>query len=96
MEAFRSTLEEVAQADLLLHVVDAAHPDPEAQIRAVRKVLADIEGAMDIPQLMVLNKADLASKERIAVLRSKHKNSVVVSAPTGQGIAELKLAIERM
>lgn len=96
VEAFRSTLEEVAQADLLLHVVDAAHPDPEAQIRAVRKVLADIEGAMDIPQLMVLNKADLASKERIAVLRSKHKNSVVVSARTEQGIAELKLAIERM
>lgn len=90
VEAFRSTLEEVAGADLLLHVVDAAHPDPEAQIRAVRAVLAEIPGAMDRPQLIVLNKADLASKERIAVLRSRHADSVVVSARTGQGIEQLR------
>ncbi|MCC2335227.1 GTPase HflX [Cellulomonas wangsupingiae] len=89
VEAFRSTLEEVADADLILHVVDAAHPDPEGQIAAVRHVFADIPGAMDVPEIIVLNKADLASPEAVARLRSREVHSIVVSAHTGEGIAEL-------
>ena len=59
VEAFRSTLEEVAEADLLLHVVDGSHPDPEGQISAVRAVLADVD-ATDVKEVIVINKADLA------------------------------------
>ncbi len=90
VEAFRSTLEEVADSDLILHVVDAAHPDPEGQIAAVRAVFADIPGAMDVPELVVLNKADLASPEALARLLAKEPGAVVVSAHTGQGIDELR------
>ena len=89
VEAFRSSLEEVGESDLILHVVDAAHSDPEGQIRAVNEVLATIEGAGDIPQLIVLNKADLADPLDLARLRSLYENSVVVSAHTGQGIEQL-------
>jgi len=93
VEAFRSTLEEVADADLLLHVVDASHPDPEGQIAAVRHVLADIPGAMDVPEIIVLNKADLAAPEVIARLRSRELHTIVVSAHTGEGIDELQLLV---
>jgi GTP-binding protein HflX len=93
VEAFRSTLEEVADADLILHVVDAAHPDPEGQIAAVRAVFADIPGAMDVPEVVVLNKADLASPEVVARLRLREPHSVLVSAHTGQGIDELRAVI---
>jgi GTPase len=93
VEAFRSTLEEVADADLLLHVVDASHPDPEGQISAVRHVLADIPGAMDVPEIIVLNKADLAAPEVIARLRSRELHTIVVSARTGEGIGELQALI---
>ena len=89
VEAFRSTLEEVADADLLLHVVDAGHPDPEGQMKAVREVFADIDG-FDVPELVVFNKADLASPETIARLRSQVPSSVVVSAYTGEGLEELR------
>lgn len=90
VEAFRSTLEDVADADLILHVVDAAHPDPEGQIAAVRAVFADIPGAMDVPELVVLNKADLASPEALARLRAKEPGAVAVSAHTGEGVDELR------
>ncbi len=90
VEAFRSTLEEVAEADLLLHVVDAAHPDPEGQIRAVRAVLADIAGALDVPELVVLNKADLADADALAGLRARHPGAVVVSARSGLGLDALR------
>lgn len=90
VEAFRSTLEEVAQADLILHVVDAAHPDPQGQVAAVRTVLADIPGADDVRELIVLNKADLAAPEEIAVLRSRYPGAVAVSARDGSGIEELR------
>ncbi|CAM5793432.1 GTPase HflX [Cellulomonas persica] len=93
VEAFRSTLEEVADADLILHVVDASHPDPEGQIAAVRHVFADIPGAMDVPEIIVLNKADLAAPEVIARLRSRELHSIVVSAHSGEGIAELQALI---
>ncbi len=94
VEAFRSTLEEVAEADLIVHVVDAAHPDPEGQIAAVHAVLADIPGARDVPELVVLNKADLADAETIARLRSRHAGAVVVSARTGVGLDTLRETIE--
>lgn len=93
VEAFRSTLEEVADADLVLHVVDASHPDPEGQIAAVRHVFADIPGAMDVPEVIVLNKADLAEPEALARLRSREPGSIVVSAHTGEGVEALQALI---
>ncbi|HLR58319.1 MAG TPA: GTPase HflX [Beutenbergiaceae bacterium] len=90
VEAFRSTLEEVASADLILHVVDASHDDPEGQIRSVRDVLRDIPGTEDIPELVVLNKADLAEPAAIARLRTAEAGAVVVSARTGSGVEELR------
>ena len=90
VEAFRSTLEEVGDADLLLHVVDASHADPEGQIAAVRTVLGEIEGAAGIPELVVLNKADAADPDVLARLRRREPRSVVVSARTGAGIDELR------
>ena len=93
VEAFRSTLEESATADLLLHVVDASDPDPEGQIAAVRQVLAEI-GASDVPELLVCNKADLADETTLLALRAGHPGCVVVSARTGHGLAELADAVE--
>ncbi|MBD5788125.1 GTPase HflX [Cellulosimicrobium terreum] len=90
VEAFRSTLEEVGDADLLLHVVDASHPDPEGQIAAVRHVLADIPGVEDVPEVVVLNKADLADDETIARIRGRERRTIVVSAHTGEGIDRLR------
>ncbi|WP_246099923.1 GTPase HflX [Tessaracoccus rhinocerotis] len=92
VEAFRSTLEESAQADLLLHVVDASDPDPEGQITAVRQVLAEIE-ALTVPELIVFNKADLADRTTLLALRANHPESIIVSARTGEGIEELALAL---
>ncbi|MFV0427510.1 MAG: GTPase HflX [Beutenbergiaceae bacterium] len=93
VEAFRSTLEEVAAADLVLHVVDASHPDPEGQIQAVSDVLRDIDGVQQLPQLVALNKADLAAPETIVALRTREPGAVAVSAKTGAGIDELRQAI---
>ncbi|WP_250446538.1 GTPase HflX [Actinotalea sp. C106] len=90
VEAFRSTLEEVGESDLLLHVVDVSHPDPEGQIAAVRAVLAEIEGVDDVPELIVLNKADVADPEVVDRLRRREPRSVVVSAYTGAGIDDLR------
>src|SRR3954471_14254252 len=87
VEAFRSTLEEVAAADLLVHVVDAADEDPEAQIRAVREVLADID-ALNVPEQIVFNKADAADAETQLRLRSLVPDALFVSARTGAGLAE--------
>ena len=89
VEAFRSTLEEVADADLLLHVVDGSHPDPEGQIAAVREVLAGVKGASDVPEVIVINKADVADPEVIDRLIRSHKHSIVVSARTGEGLDAL-------
>ena len=92
IEAFRSTLEEVGGADLVLHVVDAAHPDPVGQVTAVRAVLADIPGGLDVPELVVLNKVDLADAVTLAALRTRLPSAVAVSARTGEGIEELRAA----
>ncbi|MCB2413740.1 GTPase HflX [Demequina sp. TTPB684] len=87
--AFQSTLEEVTHADLVLHVVDASHPDPEGQITAVRTVLADVPGAHDVAELLVFNKVDAADEETLLRLRGRREPHVEVSALTGQGIDEL-------
>ncbi len=93
IEAFRSTLEESAQADLLLHVVDASDPDPDGQIRAVRTVLADI-GAGDVAEQIVLNKADQADPAVLTVLRNTYRGAVIVSARTGQGLDDVRAVLE--
>jgi GTP-binding protein HflX len=93
VEAFRSTLEEVADADLILHVVDGSHPDPEGQITAVREVLAEID-ALGVPELVVINKADAADPMTLARLQQREPHSVVVSARTGQGIDAALRVIE--
>ncbi len=93
VEAFRSTLEEVADADLVLHVVDASDRDPEGQLRAVREVLAEI-GALDVAELVVVNKTDLADEHTVTRLLRTEPGSVAVSARTGAGMDALRVAIE--
>ena len=95
VEAFRSTLEEVQYSDLIVHVVDAAHPDPAGQIRTVREVIAEI-GASDIPELIVFNKCDLIDDDRVIELRGLESGAVFVSAATGEGIPELLERIESL
>lgn len=96
VEAFRSTLEEVGDADLLLHVVDASHPDPEGQIAAVRSVLSDIGSLQDVTELVVLNKCDVADPDTVVRLRRREPRSIVVSAHTGAGIDELREQIAEL
>jgi GTP-binding protein HflX len=88
VEAFKSTLEEVAEADLLLHLVDGSGPDPELHINAVRSVLREI-GAGDVPELIVFNKADQVGEEGIEHLLRRYEGSLQVSAHTGEGIDHL-------
>jgi GTPase len=88
VEAFRSTLEEVSGADALLHVVDGSHPDPEGQLRAVREVLADI-GAQNVPEIVVINKVDVASPDVVARLQRRERGAVAVSAWSGAGFDRL-------
>ncbi len=88
VEAFRSTLEEVADADLILHVVDVSHPDPEGQIAAVRQVFSEVD-ARKVQEIIVLNKADAADPFVVERLKQREPRHVVVSARTGEGIAEL-------
>jgi GTP-binding protein HflX len=94
VEAFRSTLDEVGEADLLIHVVDAAAADPEAQMDAVRAVLAEI-GADQVPELVAFNKADMLGDGAPETKRlvDRHPGSVVVSATTGRGLDDLLVAV---
>ncbi|MBC6461909.1 GTPase HflX [Actinomadura sp. HBU206391] len=94
VEAFRSTLEEVGDADLILHVVDGSEVDPEAQIDAVREVLREI-GADTVPELVVINKVDAADPLAVVRLQRRESRSVVVSARSGAGIEDLLVAIEQ-
>jgi GTP-binding protein HflX len=93
VDAFGSTLEEVADADLILHVVDGSDADPYAQLKAVREVLAEI-GAGDVPELVVVNKADAADPLAIKGLCLAERGSVVVSARAGTGLDDLLARIE--
>lgn len=94
VEAFRSTLEETAMADLILHVVDATNPDPSGEIEAVNETLDAIEGIRKIPVVMVINKIDAALAPTLALLRRLIPNGVEISAASGAGIEELKAIIE--
>jgi GTPase len=88
VEAFRSTLEEANDADLLVHLVDASDADPDHQVASVRAVLHEI-GADDVPELIVFNKIDLVDDPTLARLNAYHPDAAFISALTGQGIDEL-------
>ena len=93
IEAFKSTLEEVSGADLIVHVVDGSHPDPQEQIRAVREVITEIGGG-EIAEIIAINKADIAPPEKLMQLLREEPNSFAFSARTGFGIDTLVAAIE--
>ncbi len=86
--AFRATLEEVAEADLALHVIDAANPERERQVAAVRRVLEEV-GATDVPTLDVYNKTDAITADEKRRLRDADPACALISAKTGDGIEEL-------
>lgn len=92
VEAFKSTLDEVREADLLVHVVDALHPQAREQMAAVSEVLGEI-GAADRPALLVLNKADLIDDRERERLQASYPHAVLVSAAARQGFDELRRAI---
>ncbi len=93
VEAFRSTLEEVADADVIVHVVDGSHPDPSAQLQTVRDVMGDV-GAREIPEIVVFNKADLLDDDERLVLRGLVPGAHFVSSRSGEGIDDLRAAVE--
>ncbi|MGD9606206.1 MAG: GTPase HflX [Leucobacter sp.] len=93
VEAFRSTFEEVADADVIVHVVDASHPDPAAQLRTVRDVIAEVD-AQGIPEIVAFNKSDLIDDTQRLVLHGLVPDAVFVSARTGEGIDELRSRID--
>src|SRR4051795_12044606 len=93
VEAFRSTMEEVGESDLILHVVDGSHPVPEEQLAAVREVFRDV-GALDVPEIVVINKADAADPVTLQRLMRIEKRAIAVSARTGSGLDELLEVID--
>ena len=95
VEAFRSTLEEVGSSDVIVHVVDASHPDPAAQLATVRDVIGDV-GARDLPEIVAFNKADLVDENDRILLRGLEPGAVFVSARTGEGIDELRERIAEL
>jgi GTP-binding protein HflX len=90
VEAFKATLEEVVQADLLVHVVDASHPEAEEQIKSVDAVLTEI-GAEGKPTIMVFNKIDQldGSREVLSRFQERHPHGVAISATSGEGVPAL-------
>ena len=95
VEAFRSTLEEVAESDVVLHVIDGSHPDPGSQLTTVRDVIGEV-GARDLPELVAINKSDLVDDNARLLLRGLVPDAVFVSAKTGEGIDELQARIAAM
>jgi len=95
VEAFRSTLEEVRDSDVIVHVVDGAHPDPASQLTTVRDVIGEVD-ARDLPEIVVFNKADLIDQDARIVLRGLEPKSIFVSARTGEGVAELQERIAQL
>ena len=93
IDAFKSTLEEVSGADVIVHVVDGSHPDPLGQISAVRGVIDEIGGAK-IPEIIAINKADIADPETMALVLRHEPDAYPISVHTGAGITELVRAIE--
>ena len=94
VEAFKSTLEEVSESDLIVHVVDGSHPDPFEQLRAVRQVISEIGGG-EIMEIIAINKADIASPEVLMEILRKESNAYAISARTGYGIDNLIKAVEQ-
>ncbi len=95
VEAFRSTLEEVADSDVIVHVVDGSHPDPASQLATVRDVIGEV-GARELPEIVVFNKADLIGPDDRLVLRGLEPGAIFASARTGEGIDEVLAAISRL
>ncbi|WP_318255316.1 GTPase HflX [Agrococcus baldri] len=95
VEAFRSTLEEVAESELIVHVVDGSHPDPASQIATVRDVLGET-GARSIPEIVVFNKTDLISDDERLVLRGLQPDAIFASARTGEGVDEILARIAEL
>jgi GTP-binding protein HflX len=95
IEAFRSTLEEISHADLIVHVVDGTDPDPLGQIRTVHEVIAEVD-ASSVTELIVFNKADLLSDEDQVRLRGLVPGSLLISARTGLGFEELESKIAEL
>jgi GTP-binding protein HflX len=95
VEAFRSTIEEISHSDLVVHVVDASHPDPAGQIHTVRNVLSEVD-AQNVRELVVFNKCDLVDLDRQIALRGMEPGAALVSAATGEGIQELLEKIETL
>jgi GTP-binding protein HflX len=94
VDAFRSTLDEVAAGDLVLHVVDASAADAMSQVTTVRGVLNEI-GAAHRPELLALNKIDSAPPQWVEALQRVYPDAVRLSARTGQGIDRLRQEIAR-
>lgn len=92
VEAFRATLEELEEADLLLHVADASHPELDMQLAAVDSILESLK-LQDTPRLLVLNKIDRLEPEQLAVLKEIHPGAAFVSAVTRQGLEALSAAV---
>ena len=93
VEAFRSTLEEIRDADVIVHVVDGSDDVPREQIAAVREVLSEID-AGDVPEIIAINKADVADENVTAEVLRHEPHAVLVSARSGLGIGELLAAID--
>ena len=93
IDAFKSTLEEVSESDLIVHVVDGSHPDPFEQIKAVRLVIDEI-GGKDIPEIIAINKVDIADPNVIMEILRTEPNSYAFSVRTGFGVEGLLHAIE--
>nr|WP_019547273.1 GTPase HflX [Streptomyces sulphureus] len=93
VEAFRSTMEEVGDSDLIVHVVDGSHPAPEEQLASVREVIRDV-GAESVPEIVAINKADAADPLVVQRLLRAEKHAVVVSARTGEGVERLQTLID--
>ena len=93
IDAFKSTLEEVSEADVIVHIVDGAHSDPFEQIRAVRQVIGEIGGG-DIHEIIAINKVDIADPQTIVEILRKEPNSFAFSVRTGFGVNALIHAIE--
>ncbi|NDJ51950.1 MAG: GTPase HflX [Chloroflexi bacterium] len=96
--AFRATLEEITEADFLLHVVDASHPQADAQIKAVERTLSQDLEIESIPGLLVLNKIDALEdeqdRETFESLRSAYPDAICISARTGMGVSTLIAALD--
>ena len=93
VEAFRSTLEEVEYSDVIVHVVDASHQNPSHQVETVKEVLGELTNISAIPQIIVLNKADLVDAFHIRALQSLIPGAIALSTRSGQGLSQLREAI---